>query len=480
MRAKLVSVALLFIFVGCSKVPSGRPGAGTLNPKAPKEAYTRTTMEVRNETYLSTVNVPVRIALRDVEQQINKQVNGLIFESNTFDTPAPDGSDPIHLKVWKRAPIGVSAAGGADSLFRFVVPLKIWAKAGKRILGFMQSADTEFEITLKFATRFSIDPNWAVNTQTTAEGYEWGTKPSVRLGGFAIPITGLVSRIIDRNLGTITKSLDAEVRKQIDLRTPVLEAWNTVRTPYLLSDQYKTWLQVVPRRVLITPLRFEGNVIRTQIGLEGYTLTSVGNKPAVKPAVSLPDLVVVPTIKDDFQVGILNEATYEEAAKLAGQTFVGKRFDFQEGRYHVTIEDIDLYGQNDNLIIKAGLSGSVTGNIYLKGRPYYDPETKTVALKDLQYDLETSSWLQRTASWLLKGTLARMLEKQFTIPVGDQITEIQRSVQTQLKNNQLAKGVVLNGQIDEIWPDGVYLTPTAILAVVFAKGKVDVKVEGLQ
>lgn len=467
---------LILIFAACS--PS--PQSGRLNPKAPKESYTRTEMEVRNEKYLSTVNVPVSIALRDVERQINAQVNGLIFETNTFETPAPDGSDPLHLKVWKRGNIGVSATGGADSLFRFVVPLKIWAKAGKRILGFLQTADTEFEITIRFATRFSIDPDWSVNTQTTAEGYDWGSKPTIRLGGFAIPITGIVGRMIDRNLGTITQSLDREVRNQIDLKTPVLQAWNTVRQPYRLSETYRTWLQVVPRRLLITPLRFEDNVIRTQIGLEGYTLTSVGVKPDVRPAVSLPALEVVPRVNDDFQVGILSEATYEEAAKLAGENFVGKKFDFQEGRYSVTIRDIDLYGQDENLIIKAGLEGSVSGNIYLKGRPYYDPDTKTIALKDLQYDLETSSWLQRTASWLLKGTLARMLEKQFTIPVGKQLTEIQRAVQAQLTRNQLAKGVVLNGKIDELRPDGVYLTPTAILAVVFAKGKVDVKVEGLQ
>jgi len=468
-------LVFLLIVSGCSTAPSDR-----LNPKAPKESYNRTEMEVRNEKYLSTVNVPVSIALRDVERQINTQVNGLIFENNTFDTPAPDGSNPLHVKVWKRGTISVSAAGGADSLFRFVVPLKIWAKAGKRIFGFVQSQATEFEITIRFATRFSIDPDWSVNTQTTAEGYDWGTKPTIRIGGFSIPITGVVGKIIDKNLGTITKSLDQQVRQQIDLRTPVLQAWNTVRQPYLLSDAYRTWLQVVPRCILITPLRFEGNTIRTLIGIEGYTLTSVGAKPDVRPSASLPDLSVVPIVKDDFQVSILSESTYEEAAKLASENFVGKKFEFQDGRYHVTIRDIDLYGQNENLIIKAGLTGSVSGDIYLKGRPYYDPQTKTIALKDLQYDLETSNLLQRTASWLLKGTLARVLEKQFTIPVGDQLIEIQKSMQAQLKNNQLAKGVVLNGIIDEVRPDGVYLTPTAILAVVFAKGRVGVKVEGLQ
>jgi len=50
--------SLLFGFlVSC------KPETGTrIDPKAPKETYSRTEMEVRNEKYLSTVNVPVSIS----------------------------------------------------------------------------------------------------------------------------------------------------------------------------------------------------------------------------------------------------------------------------------------------------------------------------------------------------------------------------------------------------------------------------------
>lgn len=466
-------VALLFNpLVSCKPKTNER-----LNPKAPKATYSKTEMEVRNEKYLSTVNVPVAISLRDVERQINAQVNGLIYEDNSLEDNNNDG---FMAKVWKRGNITVTATGGADSLFHFTVPLRIWAKAGVKVLGFMQTQETEFAINLRFATRFSLEKDWSVNTQTQADGYDWVTKPTLRLAGFNIPITSLVGRMIDKNMGTITQSLDQQVRKQVDLRTPVLNAWNLIREPYLLSDKYRTWLMVVPRRILITPLRFENNFIRSTIGIEGYTLTTVGPKPDVRPAVTLPDLVVVPQVKDDFQIGLLSEASYEEAAKLAAQEFVGKSFDFSNGRYSITISAIDMYGQNENLIIKATLKGSVNGDIYLKGKPYYDVQTKSVSLKDLVYDLDTRSLLQRAASWLLQGTFARTLEKNLTIPVGAQLDDLQKTLQAQLHNNQLAKGVVLNGKIDEIRPDQVYLTSSALLAVVYAKGSVDVKVDGLQ
>ncbi|GAB3881612.1 DUF4403 family protein [Spirosoma agri] len=431
-------------------------------------------MEVRNERFLSTVHVPVSIALGDVERQINAQVNGLIYEDNSLDD---NNKDNFMTKVWKRGTIIINAQ---DSLFHFTVPLKIWAKAGITVLGFTQYKETEFEIDLRFKTKFDLDPDWSVHTQTQADGYGWVRRPTVSVIGLNIPITNIVGRLIDKNLGTITKTLDQQIRRNIDLRTPVLKAWNTLREPYLVSEKYRTYLQVVPKRVLITPLRFEGRTIRATIGIEGFTLTTTGAKPDVRSVVSLPDLTVVSQVKDDFQIGLLSEASYQEATRLVADEFVGKSFSFNEDRYKITVTSIEMYGQNNNLIIKAGLKGTINGDVYLRGRPYYDAASQTISLKDLAYDLDTKNILQQSASWLLKGTFARTLEKQFTIPVGSQIADMQKLLGEKLRNNQLTKGVVVNGRIDEIRPDQVYLTPTALLAVVNARGRIDVKVDGLQ
>ena len=470
-RCRLSNIAagmLVWLIVSCEPAATDR-----LNPKAPKEAYNTTTMEVRNDRFLSTVHIPVSIAMGDVERQINAQVSGLIYEDGSLDD---NNRDQFMAKVWKRGTIIVDAQ---DSLFLFTVPLRIWAKAGVSVLGFTQYKETEFEIDLRFKTKFDLDRDWSVNTQTQADGYGWVRRPTISVVGFNVPVTGFVSRMIDNNLGNITKTLDQQIRRNVDLRTPVLTVWNTLREPYLLSEKYRTYLQVVPKRVLITPLRFEGRTVRATIGIEGFTLTTTGAKPAVRPAVSLPDLTVVNQVKDDFQIGLLSEISYPEAAKLAADEFVGKTYKFSNDRYTITLTSMDLYGQNDNLIIKAGLKGTISGDIYLRGRPYYDAQSQTISLRNLTYDLDTKNVLQRSASWLLQGTFARTLEKQLTIPVGSYIADMQKLVQERLKNNQLAKGVTINGRIDEIRPDQVHLTPTALLAVVNARGRIDVKVDGL-
>jgi len=158
---------------------------------------------------------------------------------------------------------------------------------------------------------------------------------------------------------------------------------------------------------------------------------------------------------------------------------VGEKFSFSNGRYTIEITDIDMYGQNEKLVIKAGLKGSLTGTIYLKGTPFYNPVTKNLSLKDLDYDLDTRSVILKTANWLMQGKFSKMMEQQLVFPVGGQITQAHSTIQSALTNNTLAKGVVLNGTLNEIMPDRVYLTPDHIYSVVFATGRASLRVEGL-
>jgi hypothetical protein len=450
--------------------------ANRVSPEAPKPAYSPFSMDIRSEQYRSVVSVPVSIGLAEVARQLNARIGGVIYDGSGTDEANP--TVPVQTRVEKRAPISLRAGiVNGDSLFYLTVPLRIRARAGLSVLGLTRTEETTFEIDLRVASRFSIDPDWSVSTRTRVEGYDWISKPSVRLLGLTIPLTRIVGRIIDKNADGLTAGVDAQIRQQVDLRTPVLQAWNLLREPYLLSDPYRTWLQVVPQRVVATPLRFENGRIRAEIGLEGYALTLTGARPVVKPAVSLPDLNVVPRVPGAFRVGLLSEISYAEAARLASQQVVDQTFTFREGRNRVTIDRLDLYGQSEFLIIKAGLSGTITGDIYLKGIPEYDPLSKTIRLRDLAYDFDTKNVLAKAANWLLHGTFARTLRQQLTIPVGPQLDALRQGLQTQLDHQTLAPGVTLTGQLDTIVPDRVHLTPTALVAVVFATGRVSVVID---
>jgi hypothetical protein len=290
----------------------------------------------------------------------------------------------------------------------------------------------------------------------------------------------MVSRTLNRNFEKITQAIDQQVGETIELKKYVRQAWELACQPILMSEEFSTWLLVVPTAVEMTPLLARNNIIRTSIGIRGYTQTvTSASKPESRGVSKIPNLQTVEKIPEEFRVGLISMIPYQEAARLATAKFVGEKFTFSNGRYTLEITSIDLYGQNEKLVIKAGLRGSLNGTIYLKGIPYYDPVTKNLSLKNLDYDLDTRSIMLKTANWLLQGKFSKMMEQQLVFPVGQQITDAHATIQSALTNNTLAKGIVLNGTLKDITPDRVYLTPEHIYSVVFATGRVSVRVDGL-
>lgn len=450
-----------------------QPTQNTSQPNAPKALYQHTRMDVQNEKHRSVVNIPVDISMADVAKQINLQVQGLIYEDNSFED---DNRDNFKTKVWKRAPIIVEAR---DSLIYYTVPLKIWAEKAYTVMGISGSQSTEFQINLKFLTRFEIKPNWEVTTQTASAGFDWITKPNIRVAGMEIPITGLVSSKITENLGSISKAIDDNVSKNFIIKPYVIEAWNLIREPRMLSEEYRTWLVVTPTDIIMTPLDIQNGHIKANIGIKGFTQTIMGDKPIIKPIIDIPPLSLSNQVPQGFQIGIIGTLPYDEAAKWANQQFNGKKYEFRDGKYQIEVLGIDIYGHNESLVIKADLKGDINGTIYMKGIPYYDANQKTVSLKNLEYDLSTQNFLIKTANWLLQGTFAKQLEKQFVFPIAPQIEEAQNSIKQQLNYRKVAKGIEFRGQLDALEPDQIYLTQSAIIALIVAKGKINVRIEGL-
>jgi hypothetical protein len=453
------------LVVGCKPKP-------TTNPKAPKESYNFSNAQVENRRYVSTLNVPVDITFAEIERQLNAQIPDLIYEDGNFD----DGDDLV-CKVWKRGRLTVGGDGANG--FRLGVPLRVWLRVRYGVLGLKTEKETEFELNVRLRTAFGIDPDWRAHTQTSIEGYDWVSKPVMKLGPVAIPVTGLVERALKTNQSAIEQGIDAAVRAQMDLKPYVVQGWNAALQPYLLSAQYRTWLKVTPLEVLMTPFSAQADRVRATIGIRAYAESVFGERPAVPPVTTVPNLKPAASIPNQFQVGLVAELSHAEARRIATDTLVGRRFEFQNGQYAVEVTSIDLYGSNDQLVVRAGVKGSVNGYVYFKGVPTYDPKTKTVFLDQFAYDLETRSLLVRTANYLLQGRFTRQMQQALTFPVGEQIDEARRQIQAMLNQKAVAKGVVLNGQLTEISPDRVYLTPQSILAVVFANGKMSLSVDGL-
>jgi hypothetical protein len=443
------------------------------------EEYKYLDNELQSEKNTSVLNLPVEMPVAELEAQLNNQIKGLIYDDDSYED---DNQDNLKAKVWKLDRIRVV---GKDSTFLFEVPLKIWVSAGYKVspLGITMSGykDTEFSIRLRLISKIGISSLWQVHSDTDVDSYDWIKEPNVSVAGFKIPIKSMASRLLNKNFDKISDAIDAQVTKSIELKKYVEVAWNMARQPVLLSKEFDTWLVIQPASVSMTPLLVSNNVLRSTIGIKAFTqtVTSVA-KPVVGPAPKLPNLQIVDKVPENFKIGLISLVSYEEASRLATKNFAGKTFSFVKGRYNVQVTSIEMYGQNDRLVIKANLQGSINGFIYLKGTPFYDPQTQMLTLKGLDYDLDTKNTMIKTANWLLQGKFSKMMENALVFPVGEQISQTKKTVQDILKNFKVTDGIQLKGALTEVSPDKVYLTPKHLYSVVFAEGNVALKVEGLR
>lgn len=465
-RWLFLGIILSVIGFGCTKKAGNAPNK-------PEETYKYTRMELEKEKYLSTLNIPVQIPVTLLQEQINNQLKGIIYED--------DSSEDLKVKIRKAGDIQVQAI---DSIFLFDIPLDIWAEVAYNVspLGFkiQGKKDTRFAMRLKLISNLSFSSDWKLNSDTRIDSYDWITEPTVRVKGINIPVKMMVSRLLNQNQDEITKAIDEKVPSAIEIKSYVQQAWEMANQPFLISKEYNTWLLALPKKVMMSPLQVEKGVLNAKIGIEGFTQTITSSeKPQPTLNYQLPKLEITDRIPKDFQIGLTSQITYKEAANLAKQNLAGKKFSFSGDKYSVEVTDIELYGQNEKLIIKASLKGSINGVVYLKGSPFYDTEKMEVALRDVDFDLDSQNFIYNSAAWLLKGKFAKMLEKQMVFQIGDQIKEAYATIGKSLSKNKISKGVELDGQLLSIQPDKVYLTPDFICAVVFANGKIKLNISEL-
>ena len=294
-----------------------------------------------------------------------------------------------------------------------------------------------------------------------------------------VPLTSVVSRILDKEQQHIANQIDGQLKQQLSLKPYVETVWQAIQQPIRISEELDAWLRVHPTEIRMTPLTADGTAARARIGIRAHTETLVGRKPAPTAPAAVPALQTSNEAADDFRVGLAGEISHETATRMAAAELVGKTFSFQNGKRQITIGSVDLYGSHGKLVVKTGVTGSLDGTLYLVGKPFFNVASQSVELRDLDFALDTKSRLLKAANWLAHGTLAKRMQENLKLPLGEQLETARKNIRTQLANRQVAKGVALNGTLDELTPGEVFITPRAIVAVVTARGKIDLKISGL-
>ncbi len=420
----------------------------------------------------SFISLPVALKIKDIENQTNKFLTGIIYEDNNIQ------DDDYTIKISKQAPIVIENENGK---MKTVLPLKANVKyrIGTDKLGVALYNTQEFNfngvITLSSTVNLN---NWKLNTKTQFKSINWKESPSVKAFGKDVSITYLINPAIQVFKSKIEKAIDEAIEQSMDFKPTVLEALDKIATPSEMSPEYEMWLRVVPTELYATEAQLKGQNIVMQMGLKCTIETLIGKQPAkifdknkiiLKPVTKMPD---------NFTANIVAVSTYADASKIITKNFEGQ--EFASGSRKVKVMNVALWHKNDKIVIALDLTGSLTGTIYLMGLPKYNVTTKEIYFDNLDYAIDTKSSLIRTANWLASGVILKKMEESCRYSLQPNLEEGKKTMLKYLSNFSPMPGVFVNGKMGDINFTEVQLTNKAILAFLTVNGNVAVKVDGLE
>lgn len=422
----------------------------------------------------SVISIPVDISLDDLQNQINKGLPDLIYEDKSFSDNNYDG---LKVKVWRKG--NLIFTENKDGVLTYEVPLKVWAQKEITVLGISQAPSTDFEIKIKFSSRFRVNEDYQIETQTKGVSFAWITRPVIKSSLVDVPIGPIIGRVITSNMPLFAEQIDNTIRENYSLKPYLIEAWNMARRPVQVSEEYNTWIKADPVEVYFTPLQSVGTSLKSTLGIKIFIETFVGT-PLYTPSmvVDIPKLRTVSNIPEEFDVQLLNVISYEEANTISKRMFIGETFEFSNGKYRIEVTDLDVGHEKEYITFTILTKGSFKGEIRIQGIPVYDADRKMVVLKNVHLDVKTRNLLHRAAAWLLEGTLERRIAQEFGLPLNDIIEYSRKSVHETI-NSEFSKGIRMRGEILSVEPDQVIVTDEAILAVVNSRAKVQLIVKGM-
>ena len=418
--------------------------------------------------------MPVKIPLSEIGNLINASVQNLIFEDNSY---TDNNNDQFKVKVWKTRAIRL--VGGTQQNLLIEVPLKIWAEKGIGTLGIYSYQNTTFETVMYFNTQLTFNNNWTMTTKTSPMGFKWVTKPVLDFGKIKVPITSLVETSLKQQQAEFSKTIDEMTISQLNFQNYAVMAWNQFSQPFNISEDYNTWLKITPVSVNISPLVFYGNQIEANIGIDTFSETFTGKKPpSTVPIKTIANFNSVQSLPQKFLLQTTANIPFNQATKIAENMFLGKEFDFREGRSKIKITSVNVYGEENRVMIEAATEGTIDGVSYISGIPVYDDVKRKIVLTDTKFKLKTKNILQKTATLLFQGKIVKMIEDEYGIPTAELEDSSKKSIEETF-NKEYYRGLKMQGKVYKLKPSQILLSPVGITAIIDTEAQLKLLVQGM-
>jgi hypothetical protein len=143
----------------------------------------------------------------------------------------------------------------------------------------------------------------------------------------------------------------------------------------------------------------------------------------------------------------------------------------------IKVQEVEIAcTQDSKMVFKMTVDGSKKGVIYLIGSPKLDKENQKIFLDEVEFDLKPKSILLKSAKWLFNDRIIQEIKKNAIFELNPFLVDAQNTINSKL-NSTITKGVYMNGNIDEISIEDLFLDSRNLLVRTNFKGELKLKIE---
>jgi hypothetical protein len=454
LRALLVGAGALLLLTQCQQVEPTAPKAEGFDAAIPEDT-----------SYLAG---SLTFRLSELQKKINKELDPvLVGEKST------DGKNRglLPLRVERSGPVQIQYV---NQQIRFSAPLQLWL--GKLFGREDESTHKPFcELQVNFQSPLSVGSDWRLSSNVKFIDYKWVVEPEIRLLGQEISLTRLVQNLLERYQTDIEQTINEAIHEDLRLDKTVLPIWQDIQNPLLISKEYGLWL--IPKPVSVAASDISGNqeTITTHLRIAFKTETRLANVKPVVAKVALPPLQKRDQVAQLSDLHVMSYIPYTAINQVLA-TILKEPKKMAMGL--VKINKATVYGNQRDLVVKTEVSGLVDGTLYLRGRPTFDTLTKTLIVKDLDFDTSTDDELNRFSESVIHRGLQRIVGDWLEIPLGDEIAKLPAKINEAYEKGP-GKTTNLSLTDFRFIPQRIAIRPDGVQTLIQVRTKVDLQVQHL-
>lgn len=325
------------------------------------------------------------------------------------------------------------------------------------------------KVHISYKSKIGISENFQLKSQTKLN--EFTLIDPCKITVFRYDATPTIEKEVRASLVQLEKEVDKQLASA-PIRSTMAEVWKSLQEPILVEPYGYFYLR--PR----------------QIGIEGLTLKNEGQKAyfttqmVAQPLFST-NAVALPTShlpKNTPQTNASNTSVFNLRTVASYDSinhFLLRDFDTQQititDKKYINIDKVQVLGpQGERLVLSVQFSGTKKGTLYLLVQPYIDIQ-QHLRIREVDYELRTKSVLLHSAKWMMNSKLKEQLTASIDVDLSPILQESQAAIEQQI-NSEIAKGVWLQGKIDELSVQNLLLTSGHLVVDLRLTGLLKLKI----